>query len=200
MRAIQLRSADVSIRHLRRREKLMPMAVYVYVDNSKLWAEGKRLSAVKAGLAFGMHDAVSRDVLDNSWNHDLGKLYQAVCPPDETIGGSSLFGCRPLGSDSVWALATQRGFDLLVTEFDPADAYDVAVATKVMADSYERMAPGDKAVLVAGGRDYVPVIDSLRSRKLDVLVAFWHHATARELRTGPAEFLSLDEMFDDLTN
>ncbi|MGY4652292.1 hypothetical protein [Mycobacterium sp. URHB0021] len=30
----------------------MSLAVYLYVDNSKLWAEGKRLSAVKAGPAF----------------------------------------------------------------------------------------------------------------------------------------------------
>jgi NYN domain-containing protein len=178
----------------------MFMAVYVYVDNSKLWAEGKRLSAVKAGLAFGMHDAIARDVLDNSWTHDLGRLYQAVCPANETIGSSSLFGCRPLERDSVWALATQHGFDLSVTEFDPADAYDVAVATRVMADSYEHMVPGDKAVLVAGGGNYLPVIDSLRSRKLDIVVAFWHHATARELRTGDVEFLSLDEIFDDVTS
>jgi len=40
----------------------------------------------------------------------------------------------------------------------------------------------------------------LRSRKLDVLVAFWRHATARELRTGDAEFVSLDEIFEDVTS
>jgi hypothetical protein len=176
------------------------MAVYVYVDSSKLWAGGKRISAVNSGLAVDMHDAVSRDVADNSWTFDLGKLYQAVCPPNETIGGSSLFGCRPLDRDSVWALATQRGFDLSVTELDAADSHDVAVATRMMADSYEHMAPGDKTVLIAGERSYLPVVESLRSRQFEVAVVFWHHATARELRTGDVEFVSLDEMFDELTS
>jgi uncharacterized LabA/DUF88 family protein len=172
------------------------MTLYVYVDNTKLWTEGKRLKAVKTGLAFDMHDAISRDVTDHSWNCDLGKLIQAVCEPSESVSRSSVFGCSPLKNDSVWRLVEQQGFEVSVSDGND----DVAIATQVMADSYERMQPGDKAVLVVGDRDYLPVIESLRARQLGVVVAFWHHATARELRNSTIEHVSLDELFDDVTS
>jgi hypothetical protein len=175
------------------------MSLYVYVDNSNLCTEGKRLSAVNTGLAVDMHDAITRDVTDYSWSCDLGKLVQAVRPASESIGGSSVFGFRPTDADSLWTLAAQQGFEVAVSERHTEDIVDVALATRVMADSYERMQPGDTAVLVAGYRGYLPVIESLRDRGRDVRVAFWHHATARELRSGEFEFVSLDELFDALT-
>jgi hypothetical protein len=175
------------------------MSLYVYVDNSNLCIEGRRLSAVNTGLAVDMHDAISRDVSDHSWSCDLGKLVQAVRPSSESIGGSSVFGFRPPEDDSLWTLAAQQGFEILVSEPHAEDIVDVALATRVMADSYERMQPGDTPVLVAGDRGYLPVIESLRSRGWEVRVAFWHHATARELRSGQAEFVPLDGLFDALT-
>jgi NYN domain len=175
------------------------MTLYVYVDNSSLSIEGQRLSAVKSGLAFDMHDAISRDVTDYSWRCDMGALHRAVCPPNESIGGSSLFGTRPHDDDSLWSMAAEQGFDVDVIDGNAASKVDVAVTTKIMADSYEHMQPGDTAVLVAGDRDYLPVIESLRSRRLGVLVAFWEHATARAMKSPPDEFFSLDAHFEDLS-
>lgn len=175
------------------------MSLYLYVDNANLCTEGKRLSAVNSGLAVDIHDAITREVTDHSWNVDLGKLVQAVRPETESIGSSSVFGFRPPEVDSLWTLAARQGFDVLVSERRTEDIVDVELATRVMADSYERMQPGDTTVLVAGDRGYLPVIESLRQRGHQVRVAFWHHATARELRSGQAEFVSLDDMFDALT-
>lgn len=58
---------------------------------------------------------------------------------------------------------------------------------------------GDKVVLVSGDRDYVPTIESLKSRGIPTTVVFWNHATAVDLRTKAADFADLEPLFDHLT-
>jgi uncharacterized LabA/DUF88 family protein len=178
------------------------MTLYVYVDNSNLWIEGQRVSAVRKGLATSAHDAMKRGIVDRSWTYDFGRLYQAICPTGEMIGRSSLFGSRPPANDSLWELARNEGFQ--VTTFDRNYAnkekqVDAAITTQIVSDSYEYMKPGDKLVLVSGDRDYLPPIDNLRSRGFPTLVAFWEHATGTELKQPPIDFFNLDPLFDYLT-
>lgn len=86
------------------------MTLYVYVDNSNLWIEGMRVSAVKTGMATSLQDAMDRNITDHGWAYDFGKLYKAICPDTEKIGRSSLFGSRPPANDSLWDLARDEGF------------------------------------------------------------------------------------------
>lgn len=178
------------------------MTLYVYVDNSNLWIEGMRVSAVRNGQAASMEDAIHRNVTDHSWHYDFGKLYQAVCPAGEAIGRSSLFGSRPPANDSLWQLARDKGFEVFTFDRNIANKekqVDVAIATQMMADSYEHMKPGDKVVLVSGDRDYIPTIESLAARGFPTIVAFWEHATGRELKRPPVDFFPLDRLFAHLT-
>lgn len=129
------------------------MVPFVYVDNSNVWIEG----------------------------------YEAVCPSTAQIGRSSLFGSRPPANDSLWSLAESAGFE--VTVFDrhlsnKEKQVDSAITTQILDDSFQYMRPerGDRAVLLAGDRDYLPPIESLANRGLPTTVVFWTHATARDLR------------------
>ncbi|MEN4472854.1 NYN domain-containing protein [Mycolicibacterium cosmeticum] len=178
------------------------MTLYVYVDNSNLWIEGMRVSAVRNGFATDMDDALARHITDNNWHYDFGKLYQAICPSTEAIGRSSLFGSRPPANDSLWQLARDKGFEVFTFDRNIANKekqVDVAIATQMMADSYEHMTSGDKVVLVSGDRDYIPTISNLAARGFPTVVAFWEHATGRELKTPPVDFFPLDGLFDFLT-
>jgi uncharacterized LabA/DUF88 family protein len=178
------------------------VTLYVYVDNSNLWIEGMRISAVRRGLATSIDDALEHDITDHGWTYDFGKLYQAVCPIGQAIGRSSLFGSRPPANDSLWQLARNNGFEVSVFDRNYANKekqVDVAIATQMTADSYEHMSPGDKAVLVSGDRDYLPTIEHLHNRGFPTVVAFWEHATGRELKAPPADFFALDGLFDYLT-
>lgn len=56
------------------------MALFVYVDNSNVWIEGMRVSAVKKGMATSPQDAMNKKVSDQTWTYDFGRLYQAICP------------------------------------------------------------------------------------------------------------------------
>lgn len=51
------------------------MTNFVYVDNSNVWIEGKRVSAVKKNFAPDITFAKKNRILDNSWRIDYGKLY-----------------------------------------------------------------------------------------------------------------------------
>lgn len=178
------------------------MTLYVYVDNSNLWIEGMRVSAVRKGLASSIQEAMDRKITDQSWTYDFGKLYKAICPPAEQIGRSSLFGSRPPANDSLWELARNQGFEVFTFDRNFANKekqVDVAISTQIMEDSYEHMKAGDKLVLVSGDRDYLPTIESLAKRGFPTVVAFWEHATGHELKQAPIDFFALDSLFDHLT-
>jgi len=176
------------------------VALFVYVDNSNLWIEGMRVSAVKKGLAVSAQDAMSRRITDHDWAYDFGHLYEAICPDSAQIGRSSLFGSRPPANDSLWNLAQRAGFEVKVFDRNFANKekeVDAAITTMMLEDSfmYMKAERSDRVVLVAGDRDYVPAIESLGRRGFPTTVVFWEHATARDLRAQAHDFIDLDPLF-----
>ena len=145
------------------------MALFVYVDNSNVWIEGMRMSAVRKGMATSLHDAMTRHITDQTWTYDFGRLYEAVCPDTAQIGRSSLFGSRPPPNDSLWDLARKEGFEVFTFDRNFSNKekeVDVAIATQIMEDSFLYMKPErkDRLVLVSGDRDYLPTVESLAKR------------------------------------
>jgi uncharacterized LabA/DUF88 family protein len=178
------------------------MTVYVYVDNSNVWIEGMRISAVRKGLAPSLQEAMSKRITDQTWTYDFGKLYELVCPEEQQIGRSSLFGSRPPENDTIWELARAKGFEVFLFARNAANKekqVDVGIATQIMEDSFLYMRPGDQLLLVSGDRDYLPTIESLAKRGFPTRVAFWEHATGSELKKAPIDFVPLDPAFDFIT-
>ena len=152
------------------------MTTYAYIDNSNLFIEGCRVSAVKKGMAQSIHEAIDKRVVDHQWQLDYGKLYEFVCGDDAV---ARLWGSPPPG-DSFWNMLDQKGFNPTVYERNAANKEK------------------DEIILVAGDSDYVPVIDDLRSEGYRVEVIFWGHA-ARELREASSKFTSLDNYLTHFT-
>lgn len=178
------------------------MTFYVYVDNSNVWIEGMRISAVRKGMASSTTDAMNRRISDQTWTYDFGRFYELICPEGQKIGRSSLFGSRPPANDSIWDLARAEGFQVSLFDRNAANKekqVDVAISTQIMEDSYEHMKPGDKVLIVSGDRDYLPTIESLRKRGIPTRVAFWTHATGAELKREPIDFVPLDPAFEYIT-
>lgn len=178
------------------------MTFYVYVDNSNVWIEGMRISAVRKGLASSTTDAMNRRITDPDWTYDFGKLYELICPTGQMIGRSSLFGSRPPENDSIWDLARAHGFEVFLFDRNAANKekqVDVAISTQIMEDSFQHMKEGDRLLLVSGDRDYLPTIESLRKRGFPTRVAFWEHATGNELKQAPIDYIPLDPAFEHIT-
>jgi|GEM_PF-5084457 len=70
------------------------MTTYTYVDNSKRYIEGSRVSAVKKDWAKNIAEAMRNGVVDHGWMLDYGKLYKYVSGEDTV---AKLCGSPPPG-------------------------------------------------------------------------------------------------------
>lgn len=179
------------------------MVLFVYVDNSNVWIEGQRASAVAKGIAPDAWTAQEKGIIDSGWRYDFGRLYDLACPSGTAIGRSILFGSRPPPNDSLWERARSEGFEVEVFDRSPSGRekeVDTGIVTMMVEDSFQYMQAGrgDMAVLLAGDRDYVPMVESLSRRGIGTRVVFWEHATARALQEAASEFVPLDPHLSEI--
>ena len=172
------------------------MLSYTYVDNSNEFIEAQRVSAVDEGMAVNIYDAIERRVFNFKYKLDYGKLYHYLCGEDKReIGCAKLWGSPP-PSDSFWAMVERKGFEVVTYDRNAAGKekkVDVAIAHSITKDAYTKVDKGQsEIVLVAGDKDYVPVVDDLTSEGFKVSVVFWDHA-AKELKDSSSEFISLNQ-------
>ena len=179
------------------------MADYIYVDNSNLYIEGRRVSAVANGLAVDIYDAMNCGVIDHGYTISFGKLHNFLTGDDvnRQVCRTALFGSRPPPNDGIWQYAARAGFELHLEDRNinnKEKKIDTGIATLMTKDAYKC---GDKKndvfVLVAGDRDFVPPVRTLKSDGFNVEVVFWGHA-ARELKEVATKFISLDIHLDHL--
>lgn len=180
------------------------MKNFTYVDNSNVYLEGCRVSAVRKKMpgAGTIIDAMNNRVLDMSWQIDYGRLHQFACGDPETIGGANLWGSPP-PYDSFWKMVERYGFK--VTKFERNFAgkekkVDVAIAHAMTKDAYSGVVKRgeDEMTLIAGDTDYVPLLQDLRTEGFVVHLVFWNHA-GKELKESATKFIGLDQYFDHLS-
>jgi hypothetical protein len=174
------------------------MLNYIYVDNSNIFIEGQRTSAVKRGHARTVVEAMNRGILDFDWNVDYGRLYEIVCGDRAEVACARLWGSPPPG-DSFWEMVKRKGWEVQIFERNAAGKekkVDTAITYHMTKDAYTKI---DKAAseitLVAGDKDYAPAVDDLVKEGFRVSVAFWGHA-AKELREVSSNFFNLDPHVD----
>lgn len=182
----------------RRRIQTRTMLTYTYVDNSNVFIEGQRVSAVRKGMATSIQEATENHILDFAWNIDYGRLHEFACGPKKGIGCARLWGSPPPG-DSFWKMVEVKGFQ--VTIFDKGFSgkekkVDVAIAHQMTKDAYTVIEKANSEItLVSGDADFVPVIEDLKGNGFRVCVLFWDHA-GRELREAASLFTSLNPFLD----
>ncbi|MFG1379768.1 NYN domain-containing protein [Xanthobacter autotrophicus] len=177
------------------------MADWIYVDNSNVFIEGKRVSAVKQGLVPTIWDAFDHNVLDHGYRMSFGKLYQFVAGNNRAeTARAMLFGSRPPENDAIWDIARRVGFEVVTHDRNFANRekkIDTGLVTQMTRDAYRNAAAGDIFTIVSGDIDYVPAVEQLRADGFQVDVIFWKHA-GRELREAASNFIELDDHLDAL--
>ncbi len=168
------------------------MAEYVYVDNSNVFIEGKKIAARHNG---NYHD------MDFSFRLDFGELYDFVSEhnPDK-IARALLLGSRPPTSDKVWSVAENAGFEVVVIDRDSKNRekkVDTGIVAAMVRDAYTKAEKTDVITLVAGDSDYVPAVELLIADGFRVEVVFWSTASG-ELKSVCSKFIELDKYLDDL--
>lgn len=178
-----------------------PVADWIYVDNSNVFIEGQRVSAVQRGMALDVWDAMDNRIVDNSYRMSFGKLYEFVAGTDRSeTARAMLFGSRPPENDAIWQLAKRAGFEVITHDRNAANKekqIDTGIVSELMRDAYRNAKKGDVFTIVSGDNDYVPAIRNLRSDGFEVDVVFWDHA-GRELKECASRFVSLNKHLDAL--
>lgn len=172
------------------------MKTYTYIDNSNLFIEGRRVSAVAKGMAPNIYDAMNHRILDFDWEISYRDLHDFLCGQNKSeIGGAKLWGSPPPG-DTFWNHIERQGFEKTVYDKNfqgKEKKVDVAIAHAITKDAYTVIdKDNDEIALVAGDKDFEPVVSDLVSEGYKVQVVFWDHA-AKELRDAASEFLSLNQ-------
>ena len=180
------------------------MAEFVYVDNSNVFIEGRRVSAVRRGLAVDIDHAIKERIFDKNYSLDFGRLHTFVAGDDpQKIKRAALFGSRPPPNDSLWKIAERAGFEPVLEDRNVANKekrIDTGIVTMMMRDAYTRIdRANDVITLVAGDGDYVPTFEALRADGFRVELVFWDHAS-KDLRKacGDKHFVSLNARLDYL--
>ena len=178
------------------------MAEFVYVDNSNLFIEGKRVKAVEAELAMNIYDAMNNRILDNDYKLDFGRLHDFIAGNKSTnIKRCMLFGSRPPPNDSLWEAARKAGFEVTVEDRNVQNKekkIDTGIVAAMTKDAYTICNREDDTVtLAAGDGDFVPAVVQLVEDGFNVEVVFWDHASA-ELKQACSRFISLDPILNHL--
>jgi len=169
---------------------------YIYVDNSNLFIEGRRASAVAKGMARNIVDAMNGNIIDVSYTIDFGKLHMFVAGSDEAkIARAALFGSRPPPNDSIWKFAERAGFEVILADrnFQNREKkVDTGITAAMIRDALKFADPrNDVITLVAGDGDFVPAIETLKGEGFAVDLVFWDHASG-ELKKAASKFISLN--------
>ncbi|ODT16033.1 MAG: NYN domain-containing protein [Mesorhizobium sp. SCN 65-12] len=173
------------------------MGEYVYVDNSNLFIEARRVSAVQKGYAPDIWVAMQNRITDNDYSIDFGRLHEFIAGGNQAeIKRAVLFGSRPPPNDSIWTFATKAGFELVLVDRNVANQekkVDTGMVTMIMRDAYKAGDPASTTItIVAGDSDFVPTVQALKEDGFAVDIVFWDHA-ARELRDEATRFISLNK-------
>lgn len=176
------------------------MISYTYIDNSNVFIEAQRVSAISLGMAVDLQDAFDRRVFNFSYKLDYGKLFEYFCGNEREVGCAKLWGSPP-PSDSFWKMVEFKGFEVKTYDRSVAGKekkVDVAIAHQITKDAYTVIDKNtSEIVLVAGDKDYMPVIEDLKNEGHRVVVVFWDHA-AREVREAASQFISMNQWLDYL--
>jgi len=178
------------------------MAELVYVDNSNVFIEGKRVKAVESGMAMNIFDAMNNRILDNSYKIDFGRLHDFIAGSDMSqIKRCMLFGSRPPPNDSIWNLARRAGFEVITEDRNVQNRekkIDTGIVAAMTKDAYTIAdKEQDTITLVAGDADFVPSVRMLVEDGFNVEVAFWNHAS-RELQSVASKFIELNPILKHL--
>src|SRR5215203_6532903 len=178
------------------------MAEFIYVDNSNIFIEGRRIAAIRQGKARNSAEANRYDIQDHSFRLDFGELYDFISENNpERVARAVLFGSSPPESDAVWKIAERVGFEAIVVNRNSKNKekkIDTGIVAAMVRDAYTQADRAkDTITLVAGDSDYVPAVEILTTDGFRVEVVFWSSASS-ELKEVCSRFIELDRYLEKL--
>jgi uncharacterized LabA/DUF88 family protein len=164
----------------------MPAEVFIFVDNSNLWIEGKKVSGRR-----------SRPQVPSNrfYRIEYGRLLQHVLNGRELAAIPKLYGSEPPPNDSVWKIIRSKGFDVKVFRrniFNKEKGVDMRMGLDIEKLVLTAKPPGTIAI-VAGDADFIQVVDDAKAEGWNVEVWYWSNA-AGDLKRAVDRFENLNSV------
>lgn len=164
--------------------------VFVFVDNSNLWIEGKKIS--------GQHQK-PKIPSNGLYRVEYGKLLSHITEGRDLGAVPKLYGSEPPPNDSVWKMIESKGFDVSVFKrniFGKEKGVDMRLGLDI---GKLVLSPEEKAtiVLVAGDADFVPVVDDVHEAGWKIEIWYWAKA-AYALQQAVDRFEALDASINNI--
>ncbi len=158
--------------------------VYVFVDNSNVWIEGKKVAG-----------RLRKPQIPSNGRYriEYGTLLQHVLDGRDLAAVPRLYGSEPPPNDSVWKVIRARGFDVKVFKrniFNREKGVDMRMGLDIGRLALTEPAPAT-VVIVAGDADFVQVVDDAHAPKWKVEAWYWGNC-AGDLRKAVDRFESLN--------
>ncbi|RIB03074.1 hypothetical protein C2G38_819159 [Gigaspora rosea] len=154
--------------------------IYVFVDNSNVFIEGKYAIAELEKL--GTFDNKRRAPCFNQFRIDHGKLLTTIQGNRKLGDAPVIVGSRPPPNDSLWRSVREQGYDAMVYDRNIENRekkVDVALA-HTMSKVILTKSPGILA-LVSGDNDFEPIVTIARKSNWIVETWFWKMGMSGEL-------------------
>ena len=95
-------------------------------------------------------------------------------------------------SESLWALGFEPNVFKKTRRNEKAKGVDIALTTAMV--SHAHLENYEAAILVAGDRDYLPLVEEVKRRGKHVTIAFFNDWIHRDLRRAADGYISLDHV------
>lgn len=149
--------------------------VFIYVDDSNMWIEAKKLAANKLNL---------KCVEDPRLRLDIGKVTDVIANNRKVTWGI-LYGSEPPPIDSVWQKIRERGWKVITTQRSSFTGKEKQVDHQMVAD-ITALVSGcivkGKIVMVSGDADMIPAISKSLQMKWSTEIWMWGNGVSNALK------------------
>lgn len=176
----------------------LEQAVWIYVDDSNIWIEAKKLASKKKGF---------KTPEDHRVRIEIGVLTDVVAAGRRVAQGF-LYGSEPPAIDSVWKKIQQKGW-CVDKKKKSHKGKEKMVDAQLVADVTEKACttPEEKRttiILITGDADAIPAINKvLEYRGWKIEVYMWEHSMSSELKKlskeSNAKISYLDDVLSQVT-
>lgn len=162
----------------------------IIADNSNVWIEGQKYSAKQRGL---------KRQCDKRWRVDFGKLLNEVSE-GMPIRKAILVGSRPPEEDSIWNVASEKGFDVTVKDRNSSNK-EKAVDTELVAKGTQLVCTTTPAVLkiLSGDADFQPLVDIANSQGWETEMWAFNSSISVNMDTSVTRVKPLDSIFEKIS-
>ena len=149
--------------------------VFIYVDDSNMWIEAKKLAANKLNL---------KCVEDPRLRLDIGKVTDVIAN-NRKVAWGILYGSEPPPIDSVWQKIRERGWKVITTQRSSFTGKEKQLDHQMVAD-ITALVSGcivkGKIVMVSGDADMIPAISKSLQMKWSTEIWMWGNGVSNALK------------------